>query len=77
MFLESAGTDSIRMQGTDIGGRSGPRRVFRMPRMTSRMLVPTIDGEDHEVGDALRQLKSRRAHTVGVEPRGDASKRLW
>lgn len=75
MFLESAGTDSIRMQGTDIGGALGAAAgVFRMPRMTSRMLVLITDGEDHEggVGDALRQLKKLdvAVYTVGVGTTG-------
>lgn len=49
MFLDSAGPDSVNVQGTDMGRMFGEAlRVFKKKRLTSRMIVVITDGEDNE-----------------------------
>jgi len=49
MFLDSAGTDSVNLQGTDIGAVFNEAfRVFSKRRENSKLLVLITDGEDHE-----------------------------
>ena len=51
MFLESAGPDSVNIQGTDIGAMlSRAATVYEKRRLTSKLLVIITDGEDHEGG---------------------------
>ncbi len=71
MFLDSAGPDSVRLQGTDIGkAMRAAERMFNKKRMTSKLFVLITDGEDHEgnVSGALSGLKDLgvRVYTVGV-----------
>ena len=71
MFLDSAGPDSVRLQGTDIGkAMRAAERMFNKKRMTSKLFVLITDGEDHEggVSGALSDLKDMgvRVYTVGV-----------
>ncbi len=71
MFLDSAGPDSVRLQGTDIGkAMRAAERMFNKRRMTSKLFVLITDGEDHEgnVSGALSGLKDLgvRVYTVGV-----------
>lgn len=71
MFLDSAGNDSIRVQGTNLGGAIDEAlRVFSRKRKTSRILVIITDGEDHEgrAVDAVEQFRDLevRIYTVGV-----------
>ncbi len=71
MFLDSAGPDSIRLQGTDIGRMFAQAyRVFEKKRITSKVLVLITDGEDHE-GAAIEAVQQFRdlgvsVYTVGV-----------
>jgi Ca-activated chloride channel family protein len=77
MFLDSVGNESIRLQGTDIGGAiDEAQRVFSRKRNTSRILVIITDGEDHEgrVMDAVERFRELevRIYAVGVgKGRGD------
>ncbi len=60
MFLDSAGPDSINIEGTDMGRMfEVALGVFEKKRLTSKMLVVITDGEDHEGGaaDAADKLK--------------------
>jgi Ca-activated chloride channel family protein len=71
MFLDSVGNESIRLQGTDIGGAiDEAQRVFSRKRNTSRILVIITDGEDHEgrVMDAVERFRGLevRIYAVGV-----------
>jgi Ca-activated chloride channel family protein len=71
MFLDSVDNDSIRVQGTNIGGAiDEAQRVFSRKRKTSRILVIITDGEDHEgrAVDAVERFKDLevRVYTVGV-----------
>lgn len=71
MFLDSAGADSIRRQGTDLGrALEEAEKVFKKRRMTRRMLVLLSDGEDHEgrAAVATRRLRDLGVvvHTVGI-----------
>lgn len=51
MFLDSAGPDSVNIQGTDIGAMlSEAAKVYAKKRLTSKLLVIITDGEDHEGG---------------------------
>lgn len=51
MFLESAGPDSVNIQGTDLGRMlSEAAKVYEKKRLTSKLLVVITDGEDHEGG---------------------------
>jgi len=51
MFLDSAGPDSVNIQGTDIGVMlSEAAKVYAKKRLTSKILVVITDGEDHEGG---------------------------
>jgi len=76
MFLESAGPDSVRVQGTDIGRMlAGAEKVYRKKRLTSKMLVVITDGEDHEGGvdaeaDRFREL-GVSVYTLGIGRSGD------
>ncbi len=66
MFLDSAGPDSVRLQGTDIGkvlNETG--RVFSKKRLTSKLLVLITDGEDHE-GAALEAIPFFRENDISV-----------
>ena len=62
MFLESAGPDSVNIQGTDIGRMlAEAAKVYEKKRLTSKLLVIITDGEDHEGGveaqiDKFREL---------------------
>ncbi|MCP4138226.1 MAG: VWA domain-containing protein [bacterium] len=71
MFLDAAGPDSIRQQGTDIGGAlARAHHVFTKKRLTSKLLVLITDGEDHEgaVEAAIPKFKELDVsiYTVGV-----------
>ncbi|MCL1865123.1 MAG: VWA domain-containing protein [Spirochaetes bacterium] len=49
MFLESVTTDSINVQGTDMGRMlSAAEKVYTKKNLTSKMLIVITDGEDHE-----------------------------
>ncbi|HOP64900.1 MAG TPA: VWA domain-containing protein [Spirochaetota bacterium] len=51
MFLDSAGPDSVNIQGTDMGKMlSEAAAVYEKKRLTSKLLVVITDGEDHEGG---------------------------
>lgn len=51
MFLDSAGPDSVNIQGTDIGSMLlEAAKVYEKKRLTSKILVIITDGEDHEGG---------------------------
>jgi Ca-activated chloride channel family protein len=71
MFIDSAGPDSVRLQGTDMGAMFREAlKIFEKKRLTSRTLVVITDGEDHE-GGALSEagrLESAgvRVYTLGV-----------
>jgi Ca-activated chloride channel family protein len=70
MFLDSAGTDSVRLQGTDMGAMFDEAfRVFRKKRLTSKMLVLITDGEDNE-GSAAKSLDKFRELGVSVYAAG-------
>ncbi|HDP79481.1 MAG TPA: VWA domain-containing protein [Spirochaetes bacterium] len=71
MFLDAAGTDSIRLKGTSISSAlEAAQRVYTRRRMNSRVLVLITDGEDHEgaVMAAARKLSKLdvRVYTLGV-----------
>ena len=77
MFLDSAGPDSVRRQGTDIGVMfSQAYRIFEKKRLTSKIMVLITDGEDHE-GAAFEAMKHFKelgvsVYTVGVgKTKGD------
>ncbi|MCL1910986.1 MAG: VWA domain-containing protein [Leptospirales bacterium] len=66
MFLDSAGTDSVNLQGTDIGAVFDEAfRVFSKRRENSKLLVLITDGEDHE-GSADEALKKFKELEVSV-----------
>jgi Ca-activated chloride channel homolog len=66
MFLDSAGPDSINLQGTDIGRVMDEAcKVFQKKRLTSRMLILITDGEDHQ-GAAERAIGKFRDLDVSV-----------
>jgi Ca-activated chloride channel family protein len=49
MFLESASSDSVRLQGTDLGAAlTMASKLFTKKQMTSKVLVLITDGEDHQ-----------------------------
>jgi len=51
MFLDSAGPDSVNVQGTDMGAMlAEAAKVYQKKRLTSKLLVVITDGEDHEGG---------------------------
>ncbi len=51
MFLDSAGPDSVSIQGTDMGNMlAEAAKVYEKKRLTSKLLVVITDGEDHEGG---------------------------
>lgn len=51
MFLDSAGPDSVNIQGTDMGNMfAEAAKVYEKKRLTSKLLVVITDGEDHEGG---------------------------
>lgn len=59
MFLQAAGPDAIRSQGTDIGGALElAGRIFEKRNMTTRVVLLVTDGEDFEgrIDDALDDL---------------------
>jgi Ca-activated chloride channel family protein len=71
MFLDSAGADSVRRQGTDLGrALEEAEKVFKKKRMTTRMLVLLTDGEDHEgrAAGAARRLRDLgvAVHAIGI-----------
>lgn len=71
MFLDAAGPDSIKRQGTSLkSALDAAGRVFGRKRMTSRVLVLITDGEDHEgaVMTAAEKLRGLdvRIYAVGV-----------
>ena len=60
VFLDSADTNSIAVQGTDIGAvLNEALRVFQKKRLTEKLLVLISDGEDHEgnVSSAVEKLE--------------------
>ena len=66
MFLDSAGTDSVNLQGTDIGAVfNEASRVFSKRRENSKLLVLITDGEDHE-GSAAKTLERLKELGVSV-----------
>ena len=71
MFLDAAGTDSMPVQGTDIGRALDEGiRVFKKKRLTSRIFVLITDGEDHQgaavaAADRFRDLDVS-VYTIGV-----------
>ena len=76
MFLDSAGPDSLRVQGTDIGKMLAEAgRVYKKKRLTSKMLVVITDGEDHEGGVDAEAEKFREmgvsVYAVGIGRDGD------
>ena len=76
MFLDSAGPDSLRVQGTDIGRMLAEAgRVYKKKRLTSKMLVVITDGEDHEGGVDAEAEKFREmgvsVYAVGIGRDGD------
>ncbi len=75
MFLDAAGPDSIRLQGTDIGRMFAQAyRVFEKKRITSKIMVLITDGEDHEGAaiPAVQQFKEMgvSVYAVGVGRKG-------
>ncbi len=76
MFLDSAGPDSLRVQGTDIGKMLAEAgKVYQKKRLTSKMLVVITDGEDHEGGVDAEAEKFRdlgvSVYTAGIGRSGD------
>ena len=70
MFLDSAGPDSVQLQGTDIGAMfSEAYRVFQKKRLTSKMLVLITDGEDHQ-GAAIPAMEKFKELGVSVYAMG-------
>ncbi|PKL39803.1 MAG: hypothetical protein CVV44_06160 [Spirochaetae bacterium HGW-Spirochaetae-1] len=71
MFLDAAGPESIRLQGTDMGRMFREAyRVFQKKRLTSKILVVITDGEDNE-GAVIPAMKAFKelgvsVYTVGV-----------
>lgn len=60
MFLDSAGPDSVSIQGTDMGNMlADAAKVYEKKRLTSKILVVITDGEDHEGGvdDAISKFR--------------------
>lgn len=71
MFLDSAGTDSIRFQGTNLGAVFNEAvRVFRKKNLSSKVFVLVTDGEDHEgaVNEAVSEFKELgvSVYTAGI-----------
>lgn len=71
MFLNSASSASVRLQGTDIGAAIDMAyRVFNRRRMTARNFVIITDGEDHEgkVTGAIEKFKDLgvTVYVIGV-----------
>lgn len=76
MFLDSAGPDSVRVQGTDIGRMLAEAgKVYRKKRLTSKMLVVITDGEDHEGGVDAEAERFKEmgvsVYTLGIGRGGD------
>ncbi len=76
MFLDSAGPDSMRVQGTDIGKMLAEAgKVYRKKRLASKMLVVITDGEDHEGGVDAEAEKFKEmgvsVYTLGIGRGGD------
>jgi len=70
MFLDSAGPDSVNIQGTDMGVMLGEAaKVYEKKRLTSRLLVVITDGEDHE-GGVEAQIERFRDLGVSVYAAG-------
>lgn len=75
MFLDAAGPDSLRVQGTDMGRMLAlAEKVYRKKRLTSRMLIVITDGEDHESGVDAEAEKFRElgvsVYTAGIGKKG-------
>lgn len=71
MFLDSAGPDSIRLQGTDIGkALLKASDMFATKRLTTRILILITDGEDHEdnLTAGINKLKEQgvQVYTIGL-----------
>lgn len=71
MFLDSAGPDSVNIQGTDIGAMlAEAEKVYEKKRLTSKLLVVITDGEDHEGGVNAEIEKFRElgvsVYTAGI-----------
>lgn len=76
MFLDSAGPDSLRIQGTDMGRMlAEARKVYSKKRLTSRMLIVITDGEDHEGGVEAESDKFKEmgvsVYAAGIGKSGD------
>jgi Ca-activated chloride channel family protein len=66
MFLDAAGTDSVNLQGTDIGAVfNEAHRVFKKKPQNSKILVLITDGEDHE-GTAFSAVEKFKELGVSV-----------
>ena len=77
LFLDSAGPDSVPLQGTDMGRmllEAG--KVFKKKRLTTKMLIVITDGEDHEgnvdaAADAFKEM-GVSVYTAGIgKDKGD------
>lgn len=71
MFLESVNTDSLNVQGTDIGSALNKAvDIFKKRKMTNRLVLLITDGEDHEqnVEGAIDKLKEAdvKIYTAGI-----------
>jgi len=71
MFLEVAGPNSVKLQGTDIGKvLQESYRVFNQKRVTSKLLVMLTDGEDHEgiVEEGIKKFNELdvSVYTIGI-----------
>lgn len=76
MFLDAAGPDSLRVQGTDMGRMLAlAGKIYEKKRLTSRMLVVVTDGEDHESKVDAETEKFRElgvsVYTAGIGRGGD------
>lgn len=73
MFLDSAGVDSVRLQGTNLGAvLEEAARVFQKKTVTSKLLVLVTDGEDHE-GTTDRAIEKLKELDVSVYSAGVGS----
>ncbi|HRX16246.1 MAG TPA: VWA domain-containing protein [Spirochaetota bacterium] len=71
MFLDYTDTNSVALQGTDIGkALDEAERVFEKKQLTNKVLILLSDGEDHEksLGPVLSRLQDNEVtvYTVGI-----------
>lgn len=71
MFLDSISTNSLHVQGTDIGGALETAvKIFEKRKMTNRLVLLITDGEDHEkrIDEAVKLLKENdvKVYTASV-----------